>query len=123
MALFRFVNCAHLARGLLLFLVSVRTLTNVIPIRAKMEQYVQKLRTGLPLMLVCTIVCAKLGTKEQTVKKTLMNVIQIRANTEEHALKHRTGLFKPLVCITVNALMAIAALIATITTHVTQIPV
>jgi hypothetical protein len=59
----------------------------------------------------------------QIVKKTLMNVIQIRANTEEHALKHRTGLFKPLVCITVNALMAIAALIATITTHVTQIPV
>jgi hypothetical protein len=50
-----------------------------------------------------------------------MNVIQIRAKTEEHALKHRTGLFKPLVCIIVHALLVIAALIATITTHVTQI--
>jgi hypothetical protein len=79
MVLFRFVNCARLARGLLLFLVSVRTLTNVIPILAKTVVSVAKLRTGLPLMLVCTIVCALSVLLEQTVKKTLMNVIQIPA--------------------------------------------
>ena len=75
----KIVNCAHLAKNHQLVQAYVRTSTNVIPIRAKMEQYVAKPPTGLPLMLVCIIVYAKLGTKEQTVKKTLMNVIQIPA--------------------------------------------